>query len=159
MSMELERVMARAIRTSKSYSLVMLDLDHFKKYNDIYGHTAGDKLLAGISSLILEEIRRMDLGARYGGEEFLLILPDTTIEEALDVAERIRARTDSTVFPISEGLQSSGVTVSLGVASWDPSITREDIIVARADTALYMAKSLGRNRVERWIDTGKSSLD
>lgn len=156
MSMELEKVMARATRTGKPFSLVMLDLDHFKDYNDLYGHTAGDKLLSVISALILEEIRRMDLGARYGGEEFLLILPDTTLEDALDVAERIRARTDSTAFPISDGMQSSGITVSLGVVSWDPTITREDILVARADTALYMAKSRGRNRVERWIETEKT---
>ncbi|MBI5870633.1 MAG: diguanylate cyclase [Actinobacteria bacterium] len=151
MSIELEKTMARSSRTGKPFSLVMLDLDHFKNYNDLYGHTAGDHLLAGVSGLILEEIRRIDLGARYGGEEFLLILPDTDLSNALDVAERIRARTEATAFPVSEGMRSSGITVSLGVASWDPGIVSEDILIARADTALYMAKSRGRNRVQSWI--------
>ncbi|MHB9111445.1 MAG: diguanylate cyclase [Thermoleophilia bacterium] len=156
MSMELEKTLARSNRTGKPFSLVMLDLDHFKKYNDLYGHAAGDHLLAGVSGLILQEIRRIDLGARYGGEEFLLILPDTELSDALDVAERIRARTESTVFPVSEGMRYSGITVSLGVVSWDPDIATEDILIARADTALYMAKSRGRNRVESWIPQGKT---
>ncbi|MHB8792382.1 MAG: diguanylate cyclase [Thermoleophilia bacterium] len=151
MSIELEKTLARSSRTGKPFSLVMLDLDHFKNYNDMYGHAAGDQLLAGVSGLILEEIRRIDLGARYGGEEFLLILPDTELTDAMDVAERIRARTASTEFPISEGMRTTGITVSLGVVSWEPGIVSEEILVARADTALYMAKSRGRNRVESWI--------
>lgn len=159
MSMELNKTLARASRTAKPFSLVMLDLDHFKKYNDLYGHAAGDRLLAGVSGLILEEIRRIDLGVRYGGEEFLLVLPDTEHAEAVDVAERIRARTEKAVFPVSEGMQSSGITVSMGVASWEPNITNEDFLIARADTALYLAKSRGRNRVESWVSPGKTIND
>ncbi|MDO8735972.1 MAG: diguanylate cyclase [Thermoleophilia bacterium] len=159
MSLELEKALARASRTSKPFSLVMLDLDHFKDYNDLYGHAAGDRLLAGVSALILEEIRRIDLGVRYGGEEFLLILPDTELADAKDVAERIRIKTDAASFPVSDGMQSSGITVSLGVASWDETITSADILVARADTALYMAKSRGRNRVQGWMAQGRTSAD
>lgn len=156
MSLELEKTLARSSRSGKPFSLVMLDLDHFKNYNDLYGHTAGDRLLAGISRLILEEIRRIDLGTRYGGEEFLLILPDTELADAMDVAERIRARVEATAFPLSEDMRSTGITVSLGVASWDSSIVSEDILITRADTALYMAKFRGRNQVASWIEQGKA---
>jgi len=159
MSMELDKALARSNRTGKPFSLVMLDLDHFKDYNDLYGHAAGDRMLAGVSSLILEEIRRIDLGARYGGEEFLLILPDTELSDAMDVAERIRIKTETAAFRVSDGMQSSGISVSLGVASWDESIVGADILVARADTALYMAKFNGRNQVRSWIAQKRTSTD
>lgn len=150
MALELDKALARAKRTGKPFSLVMADIDLFKNYNDLYGHAAGDEILAGIAKLILEEIRRIDLGARFGGEEFLLILPDTDLDEAVEVAERIRCKAAATEFTCSATLKTSGITISLGVATWDDSIGSEDILVARADTALYMAKNKGRNRVESW---------
>jgi len=158
MNIELDKCMARAKRSQTPFSLIMLDIDTFKNYNDRYGHTAGDKLLTDLAALVAGEIREIDLAARYGGEEFLLILADTGIEGALEVSERIRGKTASFEFACSENLLATGVTVSMGVASWDEHVASGEILVARADTALYRAKRNGRNRFEAWIDS-KSKAD
>ena len=158
MALELGKAMARSKRTASPFSVVMLDLDYFKAYNDHFGHASGDNLLVGLSDLIRNEIRQIDLGVRYGGEEFLIILPDTGMAEALEVAERIRAKTNATDFACTESMDTTGITVSLGVATWDAGIASEDILIARADTALYRAKTNGRNRVESWISTSPSTL-
>ena len=103
MNVELDNEFARAKRTGGPFSLIMLDLDYFKNYNDKYGHATGDRLLVDIASLILQEVREVDLAARYGGEEFLLIMPDTDLEQARKVAERIRKATESSTFLITAG--------------------------------------------------------
>jgi diguanylate cyclase (GGDEF)-like protein len=139
MDIELEKNFARAKRFKSPFSVIMLDLDNFKKYNDTFGHTAGDKLLIDTAKVLLNEIRAMDLVARYGGEEFLLILPDIPITKACEVAERIRKAVETT----------TGITVSLGVSAYQHGKTQKaDDLIKKADEALYQAKQKGKNRVE-----------
>lgn len=151
MTLALTRSFAIARRTGRPISLVMLDLDYFKNYNDTYGHASGDRLLQDVSQLISREIREVDLGVRYGGEEFLLILTDTDLEQAIDVAERLRKSVEAKEFYSEKSEQPTHITVSLGVAAYDGTINNKDILVARADTSLYRAKGNGRNRVEAWL--------
>ncbi len=138
MYIELERNMAKARRYGTPFSLIMMDLDYFKRYNDAHGHIEGDKLLADFASILSASIRETDLGVRYGGEEFLALLPGTDGKTAAEVAERIRRAME----------QRCKVTVSLGVASWNAGITNREEIIDMADDALYRAKCNGRNRVE-----------
>lgn len=150
MRVELEKSFARARRLGRPFSLVMLDLDHFKQYNDTHGHAVGDKLLADVGTLILREIREVDLAVRYGGEEFLLILPDTSAEDAANVAERLRKRVMETDFHFSDLAPPGHVTISPGVASYEDRVASESQLVEMADKAMYEAKKKGRNRVEVW---------
>lgn len=133
----------RAARQHAPLSLLMLDLDHFKRVNDTFGHSGGDEVLRRVGRTLLDELRSTDLPARFGGEEIVVLLPDTPIETAASCAERLRAAIAALSFPDIEGLS---VTTSIGAAQWregEPS--RE--LMARADQALYVAKSEGRNRV------------
>ncbi len=150
MDIELKNNFAMARRTKRPLSLVMLDLDHFKKYNDTYGHPAGDKLLADIAAIITGMMRETDLVVRYGGEEFLIILPETDSSSAVQIAERIRTTIMQTGFLFTGNQQPGYITVSQGVATYDQTveIDREDRILVMADGALYHAKRAGRNRVE-----------
>ena len=139
----MQREIARAARLGEHLSLVMADLDHFKSINDQYGHTTGDRVLAEAGAVFGSHLRPYDLAARYGGEEFVLLLPATSTEGAMVVAERMRkALADITVPDCPRQ-----ITMSLGVATWMPGETPEQF-VARADAALYHAKNTGRNRVE-----------
>ncbi|MDO8736510.1 MAG: diguanylate cyclase, partial [Thermoleophilia bacterium] len=151
MNLVLNNGFAGARRTGRPISLVMLDLDYFKNYNDTYGHSSGDKLLQDISQLINREIREVDLAARYGGEEFLLILPDTDLDQAIEVSERIRKSIDTNHFFSEKSELPTHITVSLGIAAYDETVANPDILLARADTSLYRAKNKGRNRVEAWL--------
>jgi diguanylate cyclase (GGDEF)-like protein/PAS domain S-box-containing protein len=150
MNEELDKAIAVSRRTGRPVSVIMLDLDHFKKYNDTYGHTEGDRLLTSVAKLISQEIREVDLAARYGGEEFLVILPDSPTEAAVLVADRIRQAVGSTQYILNGGSQPTQIKVSLGVATYDDYIANTDMLVARADASLYSAKNKGRNRVETW---------
>jgi diguanylate cyclase (GGDEF)-like protein len=132
----------RAMRTKTPVALLMIDADHFKAYNDTFGHQAGDQVLVGIAICISDSVRRAgDCAARYGGEEFAVLLPDTAANDALAIAEMIRAK----VLGWSDGLEAS--TVSCGVASLVP-VAGLDwcVLVAAADKALYAAKAGGRNQ-------------
>jgi diguanylate cyclase (GGDEF)-like protein len=127
-------------------SLVMIDIDHFKKVNDTFGHTEGDKVLREIASLLKSSVRKKDTVARYGGEEFILILPEAGLEETTMIAERIRRLVESTLFEV--GQAHINITVSLGISNFPghhPK-SKEDL-VKMADHALYDAKRGGRNRV------------
>ncbi len=140
----------RAIRERKAISLIMLDIDFFKTFNDTYGHVEGDKCIAKVASSIRKAISRpADLAARYGGEEFSVLLPDTSEEAAFELAEVIRNDIANTPFEFADGGQVS-VTASFGVASLYPTSAADgDELVKSADAALYLAKKSGRNRVQR----------
>jgi len=137
----LDHEIARGSRFGTTFSLIMLDIDLFKAYNDIHGHLAGDEILRRIAICIQTSIRSLDIAFRYGGEEFTIILPEARLDDAYKVAERIRktivARTSSTAPPI---------TASIGVANWPIDGVMKAEIISCADAALYRAKQTGRNR-------------
>ncbi|MHB8139592.1 MAG: GGDEF domain-containing protein [Smithellaceae bacterium] len=135
----------RSLRGNTVFTIAMLDIDHFKKVNDTYGHPSGDEVLRTVSTVIHNTMRNTDFCGRYGGEEFVLVLIQTDIKEAMVGAERIRVNIEKCLFPdIGADFR---VTVSLGLAEYQ---MREDVetMIARADRALYQAKNGGRNRVE-----------
>jgi len=135
-----------ACREKSSLSLLFLDIDHFKAFNDYHGHSCGDFVLIKVADLIRDSIRRGDIAARFGGEEFTVLLPDTNSKMALLVAERIRKKISQAEF-VYEG-ETVNTTISIGVAELktDLDFTCESLI-KRADTALYQAKEQGRNQV------------
>ncbi len=136
----------RSIKYDRPLSLIMADIDHFKNFNDNYGHVAGDEVLKNVASVFKDNIRLIDIGARYGGEEFAVILPKTDINEAIIVAERIRSAIESSSLRFNEEVLN--VTISVGVAQFDPAIDQtKKTLVERADRALYVSKEEGRNRV------------
>ena len=139
-----EKEFTRSDRYNTVFSLIMLDIDHFKRVNDTYGHLCGDEILKGIAALVKSCLRSMDVVARYGGEEFAVLLPETGGFEALQTAERIRRAVESTTFMGTE--QGLNVTVSLGVATYpSANVTDRADVIAKADGALYEAKENGRN--------------
>lgn len=140
----------RAIRHSTSLSLIMLDIDFFKLYNDRYGHQGGDECLKRVGGILEGSARRdSDLAARYGGEEFAVILPETGMQGAMDVAETVRTNIERQNIPHESSRVSDHVTVSMGVATWVPERGSEpDELISRADQALYKAKESGRNQVK-----------
>ncbi|HEY0321446.1 MAG TPA: sensor domain-containing diguanylate cyclase [Pyrinomonadaceae bacterium] len=140
--MQLERDMHLATRMRQPVSLILLDVDHFKKVNDTFGHEAGDVALRQLAESLREELRGVDTAARYGGEEFAVILPQAGVEGAVAVAERLRARIERTEVP-GVGF----ITASFGVATYPLHATSRDMLVGTADRALYNAKNSGRNRI------------
>jgi diguanylate cyclase (GGDEF)-like protein len=145
----LNEELSRAQRNEHSLCVTMLDIDHFKKVNDTYGHAMGDTVLKGVAEIIRREARGTDLPARYGGEEFILVAPETTLDAAQVLAERLRQAVEQTEFA-GEGedeTQKLHVTISLGVAAFPDSASDKDSLVKRADQALYGAKEGGRNQV------------
>ncbi len=147
MQAHLDRQVMEIADTRKSVSVIMLDLDRFKSVNDSHGHTAGDKVLKEASRRISANIRDFDMVARYGGEEFVVVMPNTDLNVATAVAERLRQGLESAVFAVDESETRLKVTASLGVATTrDPMETAESLL-RRADSALYAAKNAGRNRV------------
>lgn len=142
----LEREFSRASRHKEAFSLIMVDIDHFKKVNDTYGHQTGDVVLKETARILNDALRKSDTIGRYGGEEFCIILPETTLEGARAVAENLRALVEAHVF--HSGDTSLRATASLGVSSFPvEGITSSADLLKRADEALYRAKEGGRNRV------------
>ncbi|MBI5828831.1 MAG: GGDEF domain-containing protein [Chloroflexi bacterium] len=137
----IQKELAACARYRHGLALLMLDIDHFKQYNDAHGHPAGDAVLQQVGRILLKNVRGADLVARYGGEEFTVVLPETELEGALAAAEKIRAAVEAFPFPLGR------LTASLGVATCASGITDTDLI-ERADRALYAAKNAGRNRVK-----------
>ncbi|HXZ94994.1 MAG TPA: diguanylate cyclase, partial [Dehalococcoidia bacterium] len=138
----LDEEISRCSRFGDIFSLLFLDMDLFKAYNDIYGHLAGDDMLKQIGHYIKNSIRSIDMAFRYGGDEFTVILPQASLEDACKVAERIRKKIE-----IEMDSKGAPLTCSLGIASWPTDgVMREEIIQA-ADASLYYAKQMGRNRV------------
>jgi diguanylate cyclase (GGDEF)-like protein len=131
---------------SQPLSLLMLDIDHFKNFNDTHGHLAGDQALIGVARALQAHIRNRDQAVRFGGEEFLIILPDTATAEACRIATRLRNAIRRTAINSHEGLPLPCVTVSIGLAEGAPDESAE-ALQARADAALYQAKQEGRDRL------------
>jgi diguanylate cyclase (GGDEF)-like protein len=142
---------SRVSRQASPLSLALLDLDHFKRVNDLYGHQAGDQALHGFAKAVVRAMRSTDAVARTGGEEFAVLMPGTDRELAMEISERIRAEVSTVKLP------QGNLTTSIGVASWDGEETFENWF-RRADQALYRAKSSGRDRVEAALDTPLSPL-
>lgn len=131
----------RARRASHPFSILMLDVDHFKEYNDEHGHQAGDDVLARVGTVLRDSIRPYDCAARYGGEEFLVVLSGVSLDDARECAERIRKKVRE------ERFDGRSVTVSIGVAEYPTHGESEDAIIAQADAALFRAKRAGRDRI------------
>ncbi len=144
----LKQEISAAGRFKDKISIVMLDIDFFKKVNDTYGHKAGDRILVGVASILKNACRESDLVARYGGEEFALILPRTSKERAMAIAERIRERIRKRSFSISNDGAKIAVTLSAGISEYPADGKSSNEIVQKSDEALYSAKHSGRNRVE-----------
>ncbi len=138
----------RQKRYSQPLSLLMIDIDHFKYYNDSNGHLAGDQVLKAIAILIQHGVRQTDIVARYGGEEFTAILTNARKEMAFEIAERIRRSIAETHFPNEKAQPGGDLTVSIGVATFSPPLSTLTDLIREADRALYQAKKRGRNRVE-----------
>lgn len=145
----LEREWRRCQRTERSLSLIMIDVDHFKAFNDQYGHPAGDECLRCIARIIDDAFDRPgDMVARYGGEEFACIVPETTVGGAVALAERLRTVVSEALIIHESSPVHPYVTISIGIASMIPDYIRKpQILLERADEALYSAKHTGRNRV------------
>lgn len=145
---EAQRILDIAIRNSHPLSFLMLDIDHFKRVNDTYGHVTGDKVLAGIASVCRNCMRTTDLLARLGGEEFCVLCSETTSQNALLLAERLRTAIAATEFAAEA--QGFRVTVSIGISEYLCDRDSLEKLLSRSDEALYQAKNTGRNRVIIW---------
>ena len=133
-------------------SILMVDIDHFKALNDSQGHQSGNLILQEIAGVIKHSVRDVDIAARYGGEEFMVILPQTSLKDALTIAERIRAQIEKTYYTNSQGQRDLRATVSVGVAVYPDGVFSAAQLLEKVDQALYMAKRQGRNKV--CIDPG-----
>ena len=143
----LDRQIRRAKETRKACSVLMVDVDHFKRINDAHGHQAGDEVLKGLSERLRFNIRGVDLACRYGGEEFVIVMPEADLPSAERVAERLRESIAERAFELGGNRGQITVTASIGVASLDRGDDSADSLIERADKALYAAKAAGRNKV------------
>jgi len=139
--------MERSRRYSKALSVLMFDIDHFKRINDRYGHLAGDQALQAVTRIARESLRNVDILGRYGGEEFVVLLPEATLSEANQAAERLRQEIAHTPIPSEAGTLQ--LTVSVGVAGLNASIQDVGVLIDKADQAMYRAKQSGRNKVSQ----------
>lgn len=143
--LELERIRAR--QNDSPFSIIMVDIDHFKKVNDTFGHLVGDSILRSLARMIKDHLRRNDIAARYGGEEFLILLPETDIEGARAVGQKIRKALSTKEWKLKKNGDSIGrITVSMGIALYKFNEPEESLI-KRADDALYLAKDNGRDQI------------
>jgi len=152
----LEREVRRGERFSPPLSLVMVDIDNFKTFNDRHGHQAGNRALAAIARLLAGSLRKIDIAARYGGEEFALILPSTSKTGAQLVAERARVEVEKRTFLRSGSRTAKRLTVSMGVATYPADAREAEDLVRCADSALYVAKTRGRNQVHLYGENRRS---
>ncbi len=144
---------ARAARYRRPFSVILADLDHFKRLNDAHGHAAGDKVLRHVGALLAGSVRTTDTAGRYGGEEFLIVLPETDADAAAAVAEKLRRMVAGAPVHLPDG-ETICVTLSAGVAGGMGDVLRPDALVRDADAALYSAKALGRDQVYVFRETG-----
>jgi len=149
---DLELLFAQADRKGAPLSILMLDIDHFKQYNDTFGHPAGDEVLRRVGTVLQSAVRSHDVVARYGGEEFVVLMPATEASEALEVAERLRAAIAYQPWPLRK------VTASLGVATTGHGTPNAAALVDQADRALYQSKQAGRDQVTHHQDNAAEAL-
>lgn len=152
---------SRSQRYGRPLTLLMIDVDHFKAYNDRNGHPAGDIVLKEVSRILIRNVRGTDIVARYGGEEFVVLLPETPLDAGASVAEKIRKATEEHYFPFAGSKGSDRVTLSVGVASYpDVKITSDQDLIEASDKALYAAKRDGRNLVRLFpkLDAGSAAM-
>jgi diguanylate cyclase (GGDEF)-like protein len=143
---QLARIIGESLKYGAPASLIVADIDHFKIVNDSYGHEAGDAVLKTVAGIFMSCVRAEDVCARYGGEEIAILLPETTVARAHEVAERVRRAIDSK--PVQHNEHKIPVTASFGVAGYPESTALRDGLFPAADGALYVAKAAGRNRVQ-----------
>jgi diguanylate cyclase (GGDEF)-like protein len=144
LEVELEAEHERAVRYGHPFCVVIVDVDRFKNINDKSGHPAGDQVLRRLVEILGREKRATDVLARYGGDEFAILMPETSLQGAVDVAERMRKKVESSL-----AVQDQPVTISCGLAGWSsPQDEAPTDVLRRADAALYQAKQAGRNRVQ-----------
>ncbi len=143
---QLKSEIDRTMRYQRPLSLLLLDIDQFKEYNDSFGHLEGDKILVSLGQIIKSCLRKMDSAYRYGGEEFTVILPETEGDEAATVAERIRSAVELEKYYPNKKKAAQAITISVGVTEYHPK-EEVSILVQRADKAMYLSKQSGRNRV------------
>jgi two-component system cell cycle response regulator len=144
---QLEALMRRAGAGGEPVSVLVIDIDHFKRVNDSFGHDVGDEVLREFAVRLASNVRAIDLPVRHGGEEFVVVMPDTDLEAARRVAERIRLHVAGSPFRVMEGEEALTVTISIGVATSSGPEDQSSTLLKRADEAVYIAKSQGRNRV------------
>jgi len=142
----LKNLVRQAAEQNRALSVVIMDMDHFKKVNDTYGHASGDEVLKSLAAVIIQTIRSADLAARYGGEEFVVLMPETDAARAYEAAERLRKGVENASFVIPHPDSPIKKTISIGYATMQPNDTPESLL-KRADLALYEAKNTGRNKV------------
>ncbi|WP_346909167.1 GGDEF domain-containing protein [uncultured Roseibium sp.] len=148
----IDRLMANAAESSRGFALLLTDIDHFKKFNDTWGHQTGDQVLRLVALAVKQNVKNGDIACRYGGEEFAILLPQTGLSEATEVAELIRSSVMSKeLVKRSTGENLGRITVSIGISVFRPDDTTHSII-GRADEALYAAKAAGRNNVKTEAD-------
>ncbi|MEM1577678.1 MAG: GGDEF domain-containing protein [Candidatus Pacearchaeota archaeon] len=143
----LGKEVSRAIRHKKTFSIMLIDIDDFKKYNDKFGHLQGDEALKTVTGVIIKNIRKEDFAVRFGGEEFLIVLPETNAAKALNVAKRIREIINNIeIKPVRKNLPQGyeKVSVSIGISEFKGNINEA---LEKADKALYKAKKLGKNKI------------
>src|SRR6266568_5012459 len=143
---------SRAKRYNHAMSFMMIDIDDFKLYNDHYGHQAGDRALEITAHCLTSTVRKIDVAARYGGEEFSILMPQTSLQEASVIADRIRRAVAGTAYPKGEKQQLGAVTVSIGLSSFSSVLDSSEKVVRAADRALYHAKRQGKNRAYAYRD-------
>lgn len=149
-------------KENKPVSMIFIDIDYFKHYNDLYGHQKGDNILRELAEIVTKSVREKDIVARYGGEEFAVILEDTTEKETLEVAERIRANVEETYFDGEENQPKGKITASIGISVFPDKAKDELELIKSADDALYRAKFFNKNRVETYtsiLDDLKKNID
>jgi diguanylate cyclase (GGDEF)-like protein len=137
----------RSSRYKHAISIAMVDVDHFKSFNDMEGHVFGDEALKKVASILISKLRKTDVLARYGGEEFVLMMPETNIQSAAEICERLRASVEATTFQGQNG--AAYLTISIGIAAYPGQGETTQELIKAADGALYQAKEFGRNRVSR----------
>jgi len=147
MSRHLDTLIQGARKSGKPIAFLIMDIDFFKAVNDTHGHDIGDEVLRDFAGRISANVRGIDLACRYGGEEFVVVMPDTDVEFAYTVAERLRKSVEQTPFVVSRDPHQLSITISIGIAGSEGNVDSADALLHRADQALYRAKREGRNRV------------